>query len=398
MWAGYFSVRPVRETIGTIIGRSATADLWIYTALISILIIPIYGVIVARLRRQVFLPAIYGFVAIVLASVGLSMQGDTVSPAIGKVFYVFISVVNLFLISMFWSFLLEIFDSGQTKRLFGVIAAGGSAGALTGPLISDLAVGYIGNSGILFLGASCFVAAIVCQRILISIWSKGNNQNVSAAAAQDRPIGGNPFAGVTIILRSPYLLGIALFIVFISTVNTLLYFEQLRIVSETFESNEARTRIFARLDWIVQSLTVLSQILITGRVTARFGVIALLTLIPVVMVFGFLALAVNGTFLVFAVVLILRRSCEYAFIRPSREMLWAPLDKETKYKAKNTVDVPVYRGADYIVAQATDTLDRSGVGATGIAIIGAVTAALWAVLGWQLGKSHEKKIAQATAK
>jgi AAA family ATP:ADP antiporter len=197
---------------------------------------------------------------------------------------------------------------------------------------------------------------------LLGIWS---GRTSTAAVSDDRPIGGNVFAGVTLILRSPYLLGIALFIVGISAVSTLLYFEQLRIVEVTFAETADRTRVFARLDWIVQSLTVVSQVFLTGRIAARFGVTALLTFVPIVMVFGFLLLAGSGVFAVFAVVIIARRAGEYAFVRPGREMLWSPLDKETKYKAKNTIDVPVYRGAD------------------------AVIAAAWALVGWWLGRRFE---------
>ena len=139
MWAGYFAVRPVRETVAiNFIGRENVADLWLFTALFSILIIPAYGAIVARLRRSIFLPGIYGAVALLFALVGVAMQTGGMTSLIGKVFYVFISVMNLMLLSMFWSFLLELFDKGQTKRLFGVIAAGGSAGALAGPFISDM--------------------------------------------------------------------------------------------------------------------------------------------------------------------------------------------------------------------------------------------------------------------
>jgi len=389
MWAGYFAVRPVRETIGTLLGRDQVADLWIVTALFSIFIIPLYGAIVARFRRSIFLPAIYGLVALVLAAIGVAMQGGHISSLLGKTFYVFISVVNLFLISMFWSFLLELFEAGQTKRLFGVIAAGGSAGALAGPLVSDISVGAIGNSGILYLGAALFVAAIVCQRVLLGIWSQRTPAQGGAPAQQDRPIGGNLFAGVTLILRSPYILGIALFVVFISTVNTLLYFEQLRLVEITFTDTTERTRVFARLDWIVQTLTVLSQIFLTGRIAQKFGVKALLTWVPVAMVIGFLSIAAVGTFGVLAVVFVLRRACEYAFIRPGREMLWAPLDKETKYKAKNTVDVPIYRGADAVAAQVNNVVAASGAGATGVALLGALVAAAWGVLGWWLGKRNE---------
>jgi AAA family ATP:ADP antiporter len=389
MWAGYFAVRPVRETIGTVLGRDQVANLWIFTAGFSVLIIPVYGWVVARFRRSIFLPATYGVVAVVLAAIGLALQGGEVNQLLGKIFYVFISVVNLFLISMFWSFLLELFETGQTKRLFGVIAAGGSAGALAGPLVSDLSVGVIGNSGILYLGAAFFVAAIVCQRILLNIWGQRTNVGPDAAR-EDRPIGGGLFSGITLILKSPYILGIALFVVFIATVNTLLYFEQLRLVEITFTDNTERTRVFARLDWIVQTLTVLSQIFITGRVAARFGVTALLTLVPLAMVFGFLAIAASGTFAVLAVVFVLRRACEYAFVRPAREMLWSRLDKETKYKAKNTVDVPVYRGADAIAAQINNVVAASSVGVGGVALLGAGVAAAWGVLGWWLGRQSDK--------
>ncbi|HEY5807775.1 MAG TPA: Npt1/Npt2 family nucleotide transporter [Povalibacter sp.] len=392
MWAGYFAVRPLRETIGTIIGRDKVADLWVVTWIVSLLIIPVYGMIVARLRRSAFLPARYGFVAIVLAGIGLMLRGDGIDPLAGKFFYVFISVVNLFLLSIFWSFLLELFDSAQSKRLFGAIAAGGSTGALLGPLVSDLSVRAIGNSGLLFLGASLFVAAIVCQRVLLNIW---HDRTVAAERSEDRPLGGHIFAGVTLILRSPYLLGIALFVVMISAVNTLLYFEQLRLVEINYPEITDRTRIFARFDWIVQGLTVFSQILLTGRIAQRFGVIALVTAIPLAMVAGFAAIALSGTLAVLAVVVVLRRAMEYAFVRPGREMLWSPLDKETKYKAKSTVDVPVYRGADALSAQINKGLEAIGFGPAALAMLGAAVAALWALVGWWLGKRFEVRTAAA---
>jgi AAA family ATP:ADP antiporter len=405
MWAGYFSVRPVRETIGTLLGRDATADLWLYTALFSVLLIPLYGAVVGRFRRSVFLPWVYGLVAIVLAAIGVRFSAGDFDPQtfnsvpeavlLGKAFYVFISVVNLFLISVFWSFLLEIFDRAQSKRLFGVIAAGGSAGALAGPLLSDFTVTTIGEKGILFVSAALFVIAIVCQRSLLRIWKDRPLQG--AAKGEDRPIGGNWLAGIFLILRSPYLLGIALFIVGISAVSTTLYFEQLQIVSATFKVAAERTQVFARMDWIVQSLTVLTQVFLTGRIAARFGVTTLLTVIPVMMIFGFLALAVNTGFLLFAAVFILRRAGEYAFVRPGREMLWSPLDKETKYKAKNTIDVPVYRGADAFFSQMdvkpggpVDTALRShGITAAGAMVIGAGFAALWGLVGWWLGRRFD---------
>lgn len=386
MWAGYFSVRPVRETVATLLGNEAVSDLWLYTFLFAVLIVPVYGAAVARFRRATFLPWVYGIVAATLAGVGFLFDPAAFDPLLGKAFYVFISVVNMLLLSMFWSFLLEIFDRGQTKRLFGVIFAGGSAGALAGPLVADLTAKSIGESGILFVAAVLFVIAIVCQRVLLAIWAHRPSGDVV-----DRPIGGNALAGVALILRSPYLLGIALFIVGISAVSTILYFEQLRIVAETFPDPNDRTRMFARMDWIVQSLTVLSQLFITARIATRFGVTTLLTIVPLFMMAAFLMLAGYSTFVLFAAVFVLRRAGEYAFVRPGREMLWSPLDNETKYKAKNTVDVPVYRAADYVFAQLQDAILRSGVAATaGLMLIGVGAAAAWGLVGWWLGRKFER--------
>jgi len=202
---GYFAVRPVRDTVGTLIGRDRVADLWFWTWVFSVALVPIYGTVVAMFRRSVFLPWTYGTVAVALAGVGVALQADGANIAAGQFFYVFISVLNLFLISVFWSFLVELFDSGQAKRLFPVIAAGGTAGALIGPLFTDVTVRTIGNDGVLFMGAALFTGAIVCQRVLIAIWTGGRGpaagDTAEAATARDRAIGGNPIAGVWLVLR-----------------------------------------------------------------------------------------------------------------------------------------------------------------------------------------------------
>ena len=191
----------------------------------------------------------------------------------GRVFYVGISVINLFLISVFWSFLLEFFQSEQTKRLFGFIAAGGTTGALVGPFITERIVNHVGISGILYFGAAMFFVAIFCQRALLAEMRDHATCAPLRAPRPRRPrhrgVGGNPFAGVAIVLKSPYLLGIALFVIMISTANTILYFEQLRLVKDMFENPEQRTQMFARIDFIVQTLTVVSQLLITGTSGAQ---------------------------------------------------------------------------------------------------------------------------------
>jgi AAA family ATP:ADP antiporter len=393
----YFAVRPVRETVGTILGRGYVADLWLYTAIFSIAIVPIYGWLIGKVRRSLLLPWIYGVVAIIMVIIGLYFQIDEKSQVVGSFFYIWISVLNLMLVSVFWSFLLEMFSSEQTKRLFGFVAAGGTLGALIGPLVTRLSVDAIGNSGVMFMGAAGFVGAIVCQRILLNIWnttSAPSNEAGSAAssgAKSDKALGGNPFAGISIVLKSPYLIAIATFVVLLSAANTFLYFEQLRIVEETFTETTRRTEVFANIDFIVQSLTIITQLFLTGRIASTFGVRALLTFVPIVMILGFITLSVVNVFGVLAVVIVLRRWGEYAFIRPGREMLFSKLDTETKYKAKNFIDVPVYRAADYIGAQAKTALDAIVSSPAIVALVGAALAGLWAANGLFLGNKHDGK-------
>ncbi len=387
---GYFAVRPVRETVGTILGRERVTDLYTVTWVASILIVPAYGWLCTHFRRSTFLPWIYGFVMVALAGMGLVFSTEGGYAAFGEFFYVLISVLNLFIVSVFWSFLLDLFDSDQVHRLFGVIAAGGTTGALVGPVLTDLTVAHIGNAGVLYIGAVFFAGAIVCQRRLLTLWAGAAVAHGTPLRAE-RAMGGNPFAGFSLVLRSRYLLGIALFVVLLASVNTFLYFEQLRLVTETFPNVEDRTRIFSRLDYIVQALAVVSQLFITGRVASRLGVVALLTAVPLAMVAGFTALALFNSFAMLAVVFVARRAGEYAFIRPGREMLFSQVGTETKYKAKSLIDVPIYRGGDALSAQVKAALEGGGLSAAGVALLGAGLAGAWALNGWWLGRQAARQ-------
>jgi AAA family ATP:ADP antiporter len=388
---GYGAVRPVRETIGTVIGREATQDLWFFTALFGTLMVPLYGWLVAHVRRSVVLPAIYGFMAAAFIVSAFFFEKYPDDLMLARVFYVFISVMNLMLVSVFWSFLLEVFASEQTKRLFGVIAAGGTAGALVGPLTTSSIVAKVGNAGVLMVGAGMFIAALFLQRLLIKGPKVAAGAPAAAAAANDRGIGGNPFAGFGLVVRSPYLIGIMLFVIGISAINTFLYFEQLDLVEKQFKELTKRTQVFADLDSIVQGMVIVSQLFLTGRIATRFGVTLLLVTIPIVMVFGLTWYAFSGTFMMLAIAMVIRRWGEYAFIRPGREMLFSRVDKESKYKAKNLIDVAAYRIADATFAQVKKFLEASGIGGVKEALIAASVAALWALNGWWLGRRHEKQ-------
>ena len=215
----YFAVRPVRETVATVLGADRVADLWAYTAFFAILAVPLYGWLVGKIRRSLLLPGIYGVMALTLAAIGAAFQADPEDLRVGMFFYVWISVLNLLLVSIFWSFLLEFFDGGQARRLFGVIAAGGTLGALVGQALAGLLVTRIGNPGILYLAACGFLAAIVCQRVLVKLWyakpakAPTSSSEDSVPRRNDEGLGGNPFAGIFIVRKSRYLLGIASLVV-----------------------------------------------------------------------------------------------------------------------------------------------------------------------------------------
>jgi len=389
----YFAVRPVRETVGTVLGRNRTAGLFVWTWALSIAIVPAYGWLVARLRRSTFLPWIYGTVALSLGAAGLAFSADERNLLAGQVFYVWISVLNLFVVSVFWSFLLDVFDGMQTRRLFGFVAAGGTAGALAGPTLTSLVVPFVHNSGVLFIGAGGFVLAMLLQRHLLRAWRPGGASgavNPSSGAPAERIIGGSPFAGFGLVLRSPFLLGVAAFVALAASVTTFLYFEQLRIVEATFSSVTRRTQVFSMLDAVVQALAILTQLFLTGRLAARLGLVALLSIVPAAMVLGLLALAASGTFAVLAVVFVLRRAGEYALVRVGREMLFSRVGEETRYKAKNVIDVPVYRGADALTAQLKNGLENAGMSIGAVAVLGSGVAGLWALCGWWLGRSADR--------
>ena len=215
----------------------------------------------------------------------------------------------------------------------------------------------------------------------------------AARDVRDEPpelrIGGSIWAGLTLILRSPYLLGISLFVILLTAVSTFLYFEQARVVEATFPDRTRQTQVFSAIDFVVQSLTIFVQIFVTGRLTRRLGVTVLLTAVPLVMMFGFGLLSLAATFPVLAFVMIVRRVGEYALVRPGREMLFTNVDAETKYKAKNAIDTAVYRGGDVLAAWANVGIVAIGTTAAA-SVVGAIVAAIWGVTGWLLGRKHDR--------
>jgi AAA family ATP:ADP antiporter len=387
LFASYFMLRPVRETFGIAGGVKNLQWLFTGTFVATLVVVPLYGWVAATLPRRKLLPILYAFSALVMAGFATSLAVDPKNVWIARAFYIWLSVMNLFVISIAWSLMADLFEPERAHRLFGQIAAGASLGGIAGPLLSGVLVAPLGEAGLLFMSAALLLSTLLCVRYLLG-WR--DRLGPRSDGPQPERIGGSIWAGLTLIIRSPYLIAIAGFILLLTAANTFLYFEQARIVADTFPDRTAQTQVFAAIDVTVQSLTIFIQIFLTGRLAKRLGVTVLLAAVPVMMMFGFGLLALAATFPVLAFVMVLRRVGEYALVRPGREMLFASLDAETKYKAKNVIDTFIYRGGDAMAGWIYAGL--VAVATTGaVAFAGAALAGLWALIGYAIGRTHDRE-------
>jgi ATP:ADP antiporter, AAA family len=402
LFSGYFMLRPVREAMGI---RGGVENLqWLFSAtfLTMLCAVPLFAWLNSRVPRARYIDWVYGFFVLNLLTFAALFQqlGDAIWLA--RVFYVWVSVYNLFVVSVAWSLMADVFDGVQARRLFAFIAAGASCGGLAGPALGALFVDVVGQSGLIFAAALLLGVAVLAKFYLLAWRAKGGAGRPGAAPSESphRPVIGNPFSGITGVLASPYLLAISAFVVLLATVSTFLYFEQARLVAQLFPERNQQIRVFGMLDFAVQALSLLAQLFITGRIAERLGVRILLSGVPLLVCLGFVGLALAPTFAMLAGLMIVRRVGEYAFVRPGREMLFAPLDAHSKYKAKNVIDTLVYRGGDALSAWAKALLDTLNQGVLVAALIGAACAAAWGALGWYLGgqaRQREPRQTQGTA-
>jgi AAA family ATP:ADP antiporter len=297
-------------------------------------------------------------------------------------------------VSVFWSFMADLFDRRQAARMFGFVAAGASAGAVAGSALTAFFTEALGDINLLLVSAACLGGTLACMRWLTR-WAAARAASAEAgspAADPGQPIGGSIWAGLTRVVGSTYLSGIAVFILFIVTVNTFLYLQQADLLATAFTERAARTAFLGKVDLAVNVLSVLLQALVVGRLTTRFGIVAMLVSVPLAMLAGFSLLATTPTLAVLTVVMVARRAGEYAITRPCREMLFTSVDRESKYKAKNFIDTVVYRGGDAATASLHDFLVRGlGLGLAGIAWVGAGVALAWAGLAVALGRAHRAR-------
>jgi AAA family ATP:ADP antiporter len=388
----YYILRPVRDEMGILGGIKNLPWVFTGTFIAMLVVVPLFGWVSARFTRQQFLPLIYGFFIVNLLLFYGLFTVDWHSQIVARAFFIWISVFNLFVVSVFWSFMNDLFDQAQAKRLFGVIAAGGTAGAITGPAVTSLMVQSAGVNQMLLLSALLLSLTIICIRQLSTWYDRQARQEDRQVV--DRPMGGSWLAGVQLVLQSPYLLGISLVIILYSTLSTILYLQQASIIQDSFSDSAQRTSVFAMIDLAVNALTVIIQLFITSRLIKHLGMPLSLALIPLLLIIGFVLLAIAPVLSVLIAVQILRRAGNYAIMRPAREMLYSVLGREEKYKAKNFIDTVVYRGGDAASAWVYDGLRGMGLGIGQIAMLAAPLAAIWAVVSWQLGVRREQQVVE----
>ena len=387
--AGYYILRPLRDEMGIRGGVDQLQWLFTGTFVAMLAAVPAFGWLSSRVGRARLVPAVYGFFVVNLLGFLALFHAAPDSPWPARAFFVWTSVYNLFIVSVFWSLMADVCSRSQAARLFGFVSAGGSAGAIAGPAAAAWLVGPLGPVNLLAISAALLALALVCVTRLLR-WRGGR----VGPAPSPAPIGGSVFEAIPLILRSRYLLGLCLFMLLTTSVATVLYFQQARIVAEAFADSAARTRVFAGMDLAVNLLAVGTQMFLTGRIVRRLGLAVALALVPGLMVAGFLALWAVPVLAVLVAVQVLRRSAHYAILRPAREMLFTVVSPAEKYKAKNFIDTVVYRGGDAVSGWFSAGLAGMGLGPGGIALVAVPLAAAWLFTGLRLGRAQAGRVAE----
>ncbi|MHC8351481.1 NTP/NDP exchange transporter [Pseudomonas sp. RT4P38] len=385
--ASYYLVRPLRDALGLEGGADKLQWLFTATFVVMLLMVPLFGALVSRLPATRFVPLIYRLIALSMLVFGVLIANHVAPVAVGRVFFVWISIYNLFIVSIFWSVLVDRFSSEQGRRLFGFIAAGGTLGTFIGPLLAATMATRFGPVALTFVAALLLEVAVRCYRALLFRTASQSGSRL----LDDRRMGGSVIAGVTLILRSPYLLGLVLFMLLHTSAATLLYFEQGRIVAGSYADVASRTQFFAVVDLIVSALTLIFQLVLTAPLIRLMGIGGALAALPLVTIVAFAAMALAPVPATVALVQGLRRAVEFAIVRPAREVLWTVVSREEKYKAKNVIETLVYRGGDAASGWLSAGLTALGAGFALVALVIVPFAGLWAGLCLWLARQQEQR-------
>lgn len=396
----YYMLLPLRDAMGI---EGGTRDLpWLFTAtfVATLITAPFQAALAAKLPRPKFIPVVYLFLVANMILFWFLMKSGIAPVAVARAFFVWVTVFSVFTVSIFWTFMADLYSAEQSKRLFGFIAAGGSVGSILGPLITQHLVGSIGVANLLLIASGLLVLAVISANRLESAATAAQAADPAFVAAsagrQKQAVGGGVFDGFALLFKSPYLGGIALWVFMLSLLGTFLYFTQANIVSSLTDDAASRTRIFAQIAKWVGILSLAMQLLATGRIIKAIGTGRAAALLPLVFVIGFAALALSPVLLVVASFQAFQRATNFGIANVARESLWTVVSREEKFKAKNIVDGSVFRGADAVNGWLFRVLSSFLSGPV-MAGLGAVLAFGWVLLSLGLGRAQEQRARDAAA-
>jgi len=397
---GYYVLRPVRDAMGASsdaaavfpeslialggrwgieVGDFTLQLLFTGTFIAMVLLQPLYGALVSRFPRRVFLPAVYlVFIACLL---GFWWAFDSGIAGRGAVFFIWVAVFNLFAVTVFWSFMADVFDNAHAKQVYGYIGAGGTIGALVGPAITRFLVEPVGVANLLLVSAGFLAVCLFCI-MRLRPWALAR-ERAHGGSHDGRAMGGSVLAGLRLVWQRPLLRALALLMFFGVGVGTMLYNEQAAIVRAAFDTAEERTAFYSSLDWAINGLTIVVQLLLTRFLLQRYGIAPLLLLPALAIVFGFAALAASPLPMLVALVQIVTRASEFSLAKPARETLYTRVDREERYKAKAVIDTAVYRGGDLTfvwVHKALAAMGSSMVFLAGLGIALGMAFGAWRVV------------------
>lgn len=394
LMCGYAILRPLRDEMATAGGVRDVPWLFTATFVVMLVAVPVFSALVSRWPRRRVIPLVYRFFLLNLLAFFVVLKLGVERELVGRVFFVWVSVYNLFVVSVFWSFMADLFETEQGRRLFGFIAAGGTVGMLVGPflvkhLAQPLGATYLMLFTVVLLEGSARSVQALSRRAAVV--------QHRATATTEAPVGGGIFSGLRLLFSSPLLLALALQMLLYAATSTFLYNQRAHIVDAVASGANARTAAFANIDFWVQVLTLVLQTLVTGRLLPRFGLGPALAVAPLLTVLGFLGLAVVPSMLMLIGFQSLRGASHYAFERPGREILFTGVDRETKYKSKGFIDTVVYRGSDSLSAWLYKGLDTVGLSVSGLALAAVPVAGLWLAVSLWLARHQPTTPAEAPA-
>lgn len=392
-------IRPAREALGMQSGLDTVRLLFIGTAVVTLAVNPIFGYLVSRFRRIRFIAATYLFfgASLLVFWALLQFAPEATGEVSGRVFYVWFSVFNLFSTMVFWALMVDRFSLEQSKRLFGIVAVGGTAGAIFGPWLAWTYVEELGTANLILIAVGFLALAVVMAALVARLQPESlsevdpSDPEAPPVVREEEVIGGSAWEGFRAVVKSPYLLGICVFVLIMAIMATFIYFTRLQVVAQMTDEMDQRTGFFAQIDFWTQVATLVLQLSVTGQIMRRLGVGVALVLLPITVSLGFIGLAISGTFAALILLEASYRAVQRGITRPARETLFTVVGREDKYKSKAVVDTFVYRTGDVVGAWTEGFLGKLGGGIAALTLTVIPLAAAWGVLGLWLAREQHKR-------